>query len=110
MWIFIVLKIVVVVIKTINIHHHHHYHHHHHQQQHHGHHQNNNNVNVINIVREVVEVKVKIIVEVYTTNTLKIAFELNNNSVVEIAWIVVDNDYNDDNYKNFVVEDGHSYW
>jgi hypothetical protein len=40
---------------------------------------------IINIVREIVEVKVKIIVEVYTTNTLKIIFELNNNSVVEIA-------------------------
>ena len=40
---------------------------------------------IINIVREIVEVKVKIIVEVYTTNTLKIVFELNNNSVVEIA-------------------------
>jgi len=40
---------------------------------------------IINIVREIVEVKVKIIIEVYTTNTLKIIFELNNNSVVEIA-------------------------
>jgi hypothetical protein len=40
---------------------------------------------IINIVREIVEMKVKIIVEVYTTNTLKIVFELNNNSVVEIA-------------------------
>jgi len=40
---------------------------------------------IINTVREIVEVKVKIIVEVYTTNTLKIIFELNNNSVVEIA-------------------------
>ena len=40
---------------------------------------------IINIVREIVEIKVKIIIEVYTTNTLKIIFELNNNSVVEIA-------------------------
>ena len=40
---------------------------------------------IINTVREIVEVKVKIIVEVYTSNTLKIIFELNNNSVVEIA-------------------------
>jgi len=40
---------------------------------------------IIYIVIEIVEVKVKIIIEVYTTNTLKIIFELNNNSVVEIA-------------------------